>query len=214
MRDIKIAVVDDHKLMRKGLVQLLQGAGYRIVAEGDHGKDLIDKLAGRKVDIVLMDVSMPVMDGIETTAWLRKNQPEAKVIALTMNNDDPTMIRMFKAGAKGYLMKDTDPEELLRALERVQSTGFYYTDLIAGPLIQALNPLAEKEVKLTNALSEREIVFLRHACSEMSYRQIADVMNVSSRTVDGYRDELFNKLGVKSRIGLVVYAIKHGHYTI
>jgi len=208
-KEIKLAIADDHKLLRKALVQMLQGFNYRIVAEADHGKELIEKLAGRKVDVVLMDINMPIMDGMETTRWFQKNHPETRVIALSMNSDESTIIRMIRAGAKGYLLKDTDPRELQKAIDEVIEKGIYYSDLIAGPLVQTLNnPTGKGETK-SEQLTEKERVFLRHVCSELNYKEIAELMNVSARTVDGYRDELFHKLNVKTRVGLVLYAIKH-----
>lgn len=208
-REIKLAIADDHKLLRKALVQMLQGLNYRIVTEGDNGKELIEKLAGRKVDVVLMDISMPIMDGFETTRWFQKHQPETKVIALSMDSDEGTIIRMIRAGAKGYLLKDTDPKELQRAIDEVLDKGIYYSDLIAGPLVQTLNNPSGKTINSADALSDRELLFLKHVCSELNYKEIAELMSVSARTVDGYRDELFHRLNVRTRIGLVLYAIKH-----
>lgn len=212
-KHIRLAVADDHKLLRKGLVQLLSDGGYTVVVEADNGRQLIDKLATAEVDVILMDVSMPELDGIETTRSLRKSHPGCKVIALSMDDEEITIIKMIRAGAKGYLLKNCDPDEMQRAIHDVYEKGFYYSDIITGPLLHTLQNPTEgsdgpKEIKFTN----RELMFLRLACSEMSYKEIAEVMNLSVRTVDGYRDALFDKLKIKSRVGLVIYAVKHNIY--
>ena len=129
-----------------------------------------------------------------------------------MYDNENSIIRMFKAGAKGYILKDCDPSELKAALQALVDKGFYYSEMVTGKLIHTINHLDEKESQVKNIvkLNERELNFLKYAATELTYKEIADKMIVSPRTVDGYRDDLFQKLNVKTRVGLVMYAIKNG----
>jgi len=152
------------------------------------------------------------MDGYETAVWLKKNYPLVKVLALSMYDNENAIIRMFKAGAKGYILKDCDPAELRAALDSINSKGFYYSEMVTGRLIHTINQLDEDDNTVKNLiqLNDRELEFLKLACSELTYKEIADKMFLSPRTIDGYRDALFEKLNVKTRVGLVMYAIKNG----
>ena len=162
-------------------------------------------------DIVLMDINMPGKDGFETTLWLKQNYPFVKVLALSMYDNEQSIIRMLKNGAKGYILKDTDPREFKTALDSVFSKGYYYSELVAGKLIHAVNNLDKSDHGIqSRALNDREIEFIRLACTEMTYKEIADRMFLSPRTIDGYRDALFEKLNIKTRVGLVMFAIKNG----
>ncbi len=208
-----IVLVDDHSLLRIGLAQLVQSLGYPVIFEADDGKEFIEKLDEKTLpDVVLMDINMPVMDGFETTRWLKDNYPSVKVLALSMYDNENAIIRMLKSGAKGYILKDSEPAELKAAIDAVVSKGYYYSDLVSGKLIHAINKLDDEGGELKNLmqLNERETDFLKYACTEMTYKEIADKMFVSPRTIDGYRDALFEKLHVKTRVGLVMYAIKNG----
>jgi two-component system, NarL family, invasion response regulator UvrY len=208
-----IVLVDDHSLLRTGLAQLVQSLGYPVIFEADDGKEFIEKLNDKTLpDVVLMDINMPVMDGFETTRWLKDNYPSVKVLALSMYDNENSIIRMLKSGAKGYILKDSEPAELKAAIDAVVSKGYYYSDLVSGKLIHAINKLDDEGGELKNILqlNERETDFLKYACTEMTYKEIADKMFVSPRTIDGYRDALFEKLHVKTRVGLVMYAIKNG----
>ncbi|WP_462249882.1 response regulator [Ferruginibacter sp.] len=208
-----IVLVDDHSLLRTGLAQLVQSLGYPVIFEADDGKEFIEKLNDKTLpDVVLMDINMPLMDGFETTRWLKDNYPSVKVLALSMYDNENSIIRMLKSGAKGYILKDSEPAELKAAIDAVVSKGYYYSDLVSGKLIHAINKLDDEGGELKNILqlNERETDFLKYACTEMTYKEIADKMFVSPRTIDGYRDALFEKLHVKTRVGLVMYAIKNG----
>jgi len=206
---ISVALVDDHILLRNGLAKLIQSFGnYTISIEANNGADFIHKTK-ELPQVVLMDINMPEMDGYETTAWLRTHHPDVKVLALSMLDNEEAVIRMFKCGAKGYILKDCKPAELKAALDAVMTKGFYYSEMITGKFIRTMNTLDEV-VKL----NDREKTFLRLVCSEMTYKEIAEKMFVSPRTVDGYRDDLFEKLKVKTRVGLAMYAIKHGIVTL
>ncbi len=217
-KDLKIVLLDDHVLLRNGLASLINSfGGYIVLFEADNGKDFIDQLKPANVpDIVLMDINMPEMDGYETTLWLKKNYPLVNVLALSMYDNENAIIRMFKAGAKGYILKDCDPSELRSALDSIGQKGFYYSEMVTGRLIHTINQLDEEENTVKNLiqLNDREVEFLKLTCSELTYKEIADKMFLSPRTIDGYRDALFEKLNIKTRVGLVMYAIKNGIVTL
>ena len=210
----RLALVDDHILLRKGLCELITGFNkYEILFEADNGNDFISKLNPSMLPTaVLMDINMPVMDGYETAEWIKQHHPQIKVLALSMFNNENAIIRMFKAGVKGYILKDCDPLELKEALNAIITKGFYFSEMVTGSLIHSINNLDDddNQVKEIVKLTEREITFLKLVCTELTYKEIADNMCLSPRTIDGYRDALFQKLNVKTRVGLVVYAIKNG----
>lgn len=209
----KIALVDDHVLLRNGLTGLVKSLGHEVIFEADNGKHLIEKLNHNSLpEIILLDINMPEMDGYETVKWLKKNHPDIKVLALSMYDNETAIIRMLKYGAKGYILKDSDPLQLKNAIGDLVKKGFYYSELVSGKLISAINKMDPDGDESDNLLhlSEREKDFLRHSCSELTYKEIAEKMFVSPRTIDGYRDTLFEKLHVKTRVGLVIYAIKNG----
>jgi len=156
-------------------------------------------------DVVLMDIQMPIMNGIEATNWLKINKPAIKVLALSMECEEETILAMLRAGAKGYLLKDIHPSILKHALNEVHRNGFYYTENVTSTLLQA-HQNSSNNPKID--LKDREIAFLKFACSELTYKQIAEKMFLSPKTIDNYREVLFEKLEAKTRIGLVLYAIK------
>lgn len=213
---INIALVDDHSLLRNGLASLVTSLGYQVIFEAGNGNELIEKIDKEDLpDVVLMDINMPEMDGFDATLWLKKNYPWVNVLALSMYDDDNSIIRMIRNGAKGYILKDSAPKELKQAIDSIISKGFHYSELVSGRLIHNIREDDEEKNnkgnrKLAMGLSEKQIEFLKLAATEMTYKEIADQMHLSPRTIDGYRDDLFEKLGVKSRIGLVLFAIKNG----
>ncbi|AWK05900.1 DNA-binding response regulator [Flavobacterium crocinum] len=204
----KIIIVDDHLLFSQSLELLIKSFGdYEVIERFENGKVFIDYLEENtlaEIDLILLDVNMPVLDGLSTMKWLKENRPDLKVIALSVNDDDEIIIKMITNGAKGYLLKDTSPEIFREAIECVMEKGFYFTELVSGMLINKVN----SDNKKIN-LKEKEIVFIKHACTEMTYKEIASEMCLSPKTIDGYREILFDKLEIKTRIGLVLYAIKH-----
>lgn len=211
-----IALADDHVLLRNGLASLVTSLGHKVLFEADNGEQLTKKITGKEPELVLMDINMPQMDGYAATQWLKENHPEIKVLALSMYDNEASIIRMLKCGAKGYILKDSEPAELKAAIDAVLTKGFYYSDLVSGKLIHAINKMDDggSDVHALVKLNDRETDFLKYACTEMTYKEIADKMFVSPRTVDGYRDALFEKLHVKTRVGLVMYAIKNGIVTV
>jgi DNA-binding NarL/FixJ family response regulator len=206
-RNTNIVLVDDHVLLRNGLSALISDLGFNVLYECNNGKQLTEKINKENTpDLVLMDINMPEMDGFETTQWLKNNFPLVNVIALSMFDDESSIIRMLKNGARGYILKDINPAELKQAINSVMTKGFYYSELVSGSLLHSIANGQEGEGVLS--LKDREIEFLKLVCTEMTYKEISDKMNLSPRTIDGYRDDLFQKLGVKSRVGLVLFAIK------
>ena len=207
--NINIGIVDDHQLFSKSLGFMLASfQGFTVVVDAIHGLDLQEKLKCVRAtpDIMLIDVNMPVMDGPQTTKWLKENLPSAKLVALSMNENDQSIINMFKAGCCSYLFKDTSPGEFEIALNQINSKGYYNSDYLQ---LNYSRLLAAKETSELN-IGEREIEFLNLACSDMTYRQIAEVMKVSERTIDSCRESLFQKLNVESRTGMALEAIRRG----
>jgi two-component system, NarL family, invasion response regulator UvrY len=209
-----VVLVDDHVLLRNGLASLIRGFGeYEVLFEACGGKDLIRQLKnGRLPDIILLDINMPEMDGYDTACWLRRNFPEIKVLALSMYETDNAIVRMLKNGAKGYVLKDIDAGVLKVALDSVLEKGYYYTDMVTGKLIHTISTLDDPEMRMRRllALNERELEFMKLVCTEWTYKEIADRMYLSPRTIDGYRDALFEKLNVRTRVGLAMYAVRSG----
>jgi DNA-binding NarL/FixJ family response regulator len=155
---------------------------------------------------------MPVMNGFETMEWLTKNYPQIKVLILSMEDDEEVIIKMLRAGANGYLLKDIHPEKLKVALNEVVKKGYYHSDKVAETLLQSLQP--SNKIEALPDLKENELTFIKLACTEMTYKEIAEKMMLSPKTIDGYRDSLFKKLQVKNRVGLVIYAMKHNLISI
>ncbi|MES2880901.1 MAG: response regulator transcription factor [Bacteroidota bacterium] len=209
---ITIALADDHNVMRKGLASLLQGLGYGILYEAENGKEFIDKTTIDNLpQLAILDINMPVMDGYETSAWLKKNHPGVKVLALSMYNDEAAILRMIKNGARGYILKDSDIADVCTAIDAIISKGFFYSELITSRLINSISHLdspADAGVKELLDLNSKEIEFLKLCCTEMSYKEIGTQMHLSTRTIEGYRDALCAKLKLHTRIGLAMFAIK------
>jgi two-component system invasion response regulator UvrY len=212
----KVAMVDDHALLRNALAKFINGFdGYSVLFQANNGRHFIQMLDSNNLpDIVLMDVTMPLMNGFETALWVSANHPNMKVIALSMLNDERTVIRMLRSGAKGYLLKDTELDELRKAMDEVYDRGIYINDILYKNIVHTINgkyfqDMEENEQQVAMDLGEREKEFLRWLCTDKSYKEIATEMYLSPRTVDGYRDNLFEKLKVASRVGLVLFAIRN-----
>lgn len=209
--EIHIAVVDDHGLFRKGMKQLIHSISgqYNVIAEAQHGQDFIDQVQQNSLHphIVLLDVKMPVLNGFDTADWIRQHLPETQVIAISMENSEDTILRMLKAGIKGYLSKDIEPDELHKAIQAVTNYGYYYTDFLTGKLLDAASG-QHKSGHLQETYTDRELEFLQWACSDLTYKEIADKMHLSVKTIDNYRESLFIKLDVKSRVGLVIAGLR------
>ncbi len=206
METIQIALVDDHRLFRSGIASLINKfPQYKILFEAGDGEDLARKLTPKlKPHLILLDINMPKKDGIATAQWIRSNYPDINIIVLSMFEDAEKVLQMVKIGVKGYLLKDAEPFEFEQALHNVSQGEVYFHGFVTRHLITNFNQQTD-QVKL----NARELEFLKLAGTELTYKEIADQMCISVRTVDGYRDQLFEKLQTKSRIGLVLYAIKN-----
>jgi DNA-binding NarL/FixJ family response regulator len=209
-----IAIVDDHTMFRKGLVSLINlFPGYQVQLEAANGQDLIKQLQPDKVpDILLLDIVMPEMDGYATARWVRLNYPEIRILALSTMEGENAIIKMIRNGARGYVLKDAEPAELKSAFDDVLSLGYFFNDLMSRKVLQNVHQLgsAADETGVFSKLTENEITFLKLACSEKTYFEIAKEMFLSERTIDGYRDSVFKKLNVTTRVGMALYAVKNG----
>jgi len=202
-----VVVVDDHNLLSEAIGNLVNDfEHFRLLYTCKNGQDLLEKLRfpDKVPDIVLMDINMPILNGIETTKLLTEKYPGINVLALSIEENENTILKMLRAGAKGYLMKDTKKEVLKEALEQTMEKGYYHTNTIAQILVGSLTK-KPSEVQL----KERELEFMKHACTEKTYKEIADIMCLSTKTIEGYRDSIYEKLEIKNRIGLVLYAIRN-----
>lgn len=218
LKDMKhsIVIADDHILIAKAISSIIERfSNYEVLFEVENGSELVSRFNQVKSlpDIVLLDISMPVMDGFATMLWLRENHPGIKVMALTMQGDDDSLIKMIRAGASGYLNKNVHPSELNKALDAIVNKGYYYPEWATSRVFQALSR-GEDIPEQGIGLSAREKEFLKYACTEFTYKEIAEKMICSPRTVESYRDSLFEKLGVKTRVALALYAVKSGLYKI
>lgn len=213
--EVKIAVVDDHRLFRLGLIALIEsyGSQYRVILDANDGQEFLERIDPNNVpDLLLLDENMPYMSGYETAVALKEKYPKVKVLIITMIEEEEKLIRMLKIGVNGYLSKDVEPDELKEAIETIVKKGFYYTDYLTGKLIQMVGDKVNKK-KTNPILSEQELRVLKFICRDFSYKQIAEEMDLSIKTVETYRVSLFDKLNVKSRVGLVMYAVKNGIIT-
>jgi two-component system invasion response regulator UvrY len=209
----QVVIVDDHAMFADALAEIIEkDTSVKVAYSVRNGSRLIERLTANSEmpDLILLDLNMPVMDGHETALWLKENHPEIKVVVLTMNDQDEDIIRMLKAGCVGYLLKESPRAELARAIETVLEKGYYHSDLVTNQLVRMLREDGTDGARGAIKLSEREKEFLPYAVSELTYKEIADKMCVAERTVDGYRESLFQKFGVRSRVGLAIFAIKHG----
>ena len=212
-----VALIDDHHLVRSGIAAMVNGVGgYTVVMEAANGREFIRALSGHEEPaIAIVDLFMPVMDGFETIAWLKHNAPGIRPLALTFDASDDVMVRAVRAGARGFLLKNARPAVLKVALDSLMLTGYYHSDELHETLVdkqQLKTPQEKQQEKIIAAITPREMDFLLLVCApeEYTYEQIADKMNVHRRTVDGYRESLVEKFGIKSKTGLVLFAMKWG----
>jgi len=206
-----IVIVDDHILIAQAIKGIIANfENFETICECENGQELIDKINTYNVlpDIVLLDISMAVMDGFQTADWLQKNHPEVLVMVLSMQNDEQSVIKMVKNGAKSYLLKNSHPRELESALLKLVENGFYYPEWASKIIFSSINKTSNEAL---SKLTDREKEFLKYTITEKSYKEIAELMFCSPRTVESYRDNLFEKLNLKTRVGLAVYAIKNGY---
>jgi DNA-binding NarL/FixJ family response regulator len=213
----KIAIADDHLLIAKAISSIVEGfSDFEVLYEVEHGQALQERFRQPKniPDIVLLDISMPVMDGFATAAWLREKHPAVLIMALSVQDDDESLIKMIKSGARGYLHKNVHPVELEKALQTLVCKGMYYPDWATSRVFIKMAQADEKGNSSDVHLTEREKEFLQYACTELTYKEIGEKMFCSARTVESYRDALFEKLGAKTRVALALYAVKTGLYKL
>ena len=213
MTKIKIAIADDYKIYRDGLkVHLSSDEQLEVVLEADNGEELLKGLPEAKPDVIIMDLKMPIMDGMEATKEVRKKFASIKVLVVTMYEDDKFIIHMMENGANGYLLKNTEPEELQRSIYSVYETGYYFNDLVNKALLKKLilkgniKPSFNQNIEF----SERELEVLKLICEEKTAAEIGKQLYISPRTVEGHRTKLIEKVGVRNTAGLVMFAIKSG----
>lgn len=205
-----IAIVDDHTLFRKGLVSLLtESDEVDILFDAANGLELKQMIKAEALpQVILMDINMPHMDGYAATKWVTKTHPSVKVLALSMFDEDKPIIEMLKSGAGGYLLKESKTTELVTAIKTIAAHGYYMNNLVSGKLIKSLQETSPEKNNAAE-ISANELKFLQLSCSEMTYKEIADKMNLSPHTIDNYREALFHRFEIKSRTGLVLFAIKN-----
>jgi DNA-binding NarL/FixJ family response regulator len=213
MKKIKLGIVDDHKIFRNGLKATLEDcADFDLVLEASNGKQLIGLLPSVTPDVILMDIKMPEMDGIQTTTFVKQYFSQIKVLALSMFNEDKYIVDMMKAGASGYLLKNAEPEEIIEAISTVYEKDYYFNEHLSVTLIKQLAGNTVPGIKTQSLVdfNDREIEVLKLVCQEYSNQEIADKIFLSVRTVEGYRARLFEKTHSKNLVGLVIFAVKTG----
>ncbi len=213
MNQIKIAIADDYKIFRQGLkVGLASDQNLQVLMEADNGDELIQLLAQEQPDVVIMDLKMPVLDGMEATKIIRSRFPEVKVLVVTMYEDDKFIIHLMEIGANGYLVKNSEIDEIKKAIYSVHENGYYFNDIVNKALLKKLflkgnmKPTFNHNVELT----ERELEVLKLICEEKTAVEIGKEIFLSPRSVEGIRQRLIEKVGVRNTAGLVMFAVKNG----
>ncbi|MCP9761616.1 response regulator transcription factor [Lacihabitans soyangensis] len=213
MKKIKIALVDDHKLFRKGLMSILQqNEDFEVLFDAVNGREFLDHPLLSEVEVVLLDIQMPELDGIATTKLLRENNEDIKIIILSMHDEDQFILHLMEIGANGYLLKDTDTDEVSLAIKKVQDSGVYFSDFVSRVMLRKMNKSTQTSNKIFNYktdLSTRELEVLKHICEGLTTTEIGDKMCISPRTVEGHRLRIMEKLGVNNTAKLVAFAIKN-----
>ncbi|WP_378187284.1 response regulator [Aquimarina sp. W85] len=212
MKKKTVVIVDDHLLFAQSLESLISKIeGYQVLEILKNGKELTRYYLHKrkKPDLILLDIKMPVMDGVQTMQWLKENQPSQKVLALTMEDDEETIIRMLRSGARGYLLKDIHPDNFEYAMNVVIEQGYYYSGKVENLKKHSEDASLTDQPRSLVQLTDREWEFLKLACSELTYKTIALEMNLSPKTVENYRETVFRKLEVKTRVGMVIYCMKN-----
>lgn len=213
MSKVKIAIADDYKIYRDGLkVGLSSDEHLEVVLEADNGEDLLNGLKEAKPDVIIMDLKMPIMDGMEATKEVRKRFNEIKVLVVTMYDDDKFIIHLMEIGANGYLLKNADSDEIRKAVYAVHENGYYFNDLVNKALLKKLvinrniKPSFNQNIEFT----EREQEVLKLICEEKTAAEIGKEIFLSPRSIEGIRQRLIEKVGVRNTAGLVMFAVKSG----
>ena len=213
MKKIKIAIADDYKIFREGLkVSLSQDDNLLFLLESENGEELLKAIETRQPDVIIMDLKMPIMDGMEATQLVRKKYPAIKILVVSMYEDDKFIIHLMEIGANGYLLKNAEPDEIRKAIYAVHENGYYFNDLVNKALLKKLvlknniKPSFNENVDLT----ERELEVLKLICEEKTAAEIAKQIFLSPRSVEGIRQRLIEKIGVRNTAGIVMFAVKNG----
>lgn len=213
---IRLAIADDQPLFRRAFVLLLRDMpDVQVMFDTANGAELLTGLKGNEVDIVLLDLEMPVMDGVEALRRTREEHPQVKVIVLSTHNDERSIIRMMELGANGYVLKTAEPDELENAIRSVKDSGYFFNDIVSREMLQGLVKKAKVKPVFNEVdpLTERELEVLRAICQEMTTTEIAGKLFLSPRTVEFHRNNILLKTGARNVAGLVVYALTKGLYT-
>ena len=214
MESISVALVDDHQLFRRGLAGILDDAdGIDVAYEADNGKQFVDRLAAGDVpDLVLLDLEMPEMGGMQVVEVLNKDYPDVRVVLLTMHNDDRFVLHFMESGAGAYLLKNAHPDEVEQAIRDVVSKGFYVNDHVAQTMLKGMSRKRQPTPALpqNSDLTPKEVEVLRLICLEQTTPQIAEQLFLSPRTIEGHRKRMLEKTGAKNTAGLVMYAVRYG----
>ena len=207
---IQIAVVDDHTLFRQGISSLLsENDDIKIVFDAANGAVMKEKIARHALpQVVLMDITMPLVNGYEATRWLKQNHPSVKVLALSMFEEDEPIIKMLKSGAGGYVLKESNASDLIHAIKTIAEHDYFLNNMVSVKLLRSIQDELQASAP-ANELTANEVKFLELCCSELTYKEIADKMCLSPHTIDNYREALFNRFEIKSRTGLVLFALKN-----
>lgn len=216
---IKIAIADDHDLFRAGIAKILhEYSQFEVILEASNGKILLDKIETSLYlpDIVLLDIRMPEMDGFETATGLINNFPSIKIVVLSMHDSARHIIRMIELGAHGYLFKNAHPDDVIESIKLVLENDYYFNDKINSLLQKVIRYKGSnsRDLDIPVAISPRELQVLELICKEHTNNEIAELLFLSARTIEGHRKNLVSKLGVRNIAGLVVYALKHELVTI
>lgn len=211
---IKLALADDQKLFLRGLRLILEDQpNIDIIIEAGNGQELLDAIALEVPDVVLLDLKMPVMDGIEATKQIKEHYPDIKILLLSMHDDERLISHLMNLGANGYLLKDEEPEVVCKAVVAVHEKGFFFNDYTSKALLRGVKSrtkITSVNQHLKTELTKRELEILHLICQEYTTAEIAQELYISIRTVDGHRRNLQDKTGVKNVAGLVIYAIRNG----
>jgi DNA-binding NarL/FixJ family response regulator len=210
-RAIKVAIADDHALFRAGVKTALSARkDIEMIAEADNGMQLLNLLKHVEPDVILLDIQMPIMDGIATLPEIRKLYPDVRVIILSMHNDHSMISKLMEVGANSFLTKNSDSETIYQAIKTCYEQEFFFNELTNKALLSGLRTKKNDHSPEDVQLSEKEVRILKLMCEEKTTKEIADIVDISPRTVEAIRDKLKTKTGAKSMAGLVMYAVKNG----
>lgn len=216
-KQISIAIAEDQQLFRECLVSILNGFGHlQVSIEAANGRELLDRLeaGGKKPDVALLDLSMPELNGMETTRLLKKDFPDIRIIILSVHSEERHIVRLVGMGVNGYLLKNTELSEVVKAVEAVCDKGFYFNESILRAIQTGIGQKQQKHFNPEISITPREKEVLHLICSELTTNEIAEKLFLSIRTVDGHRNNLLEKTGARNTAGLVLYAIRNGLYEV